>query len=127
MNPEQLGALVTIVDSFSEVGTSAGSPALIGQGQTVFQTHCAECHGDNGDGNGFAAENLPIPIMPTDFTRDLLSEAAIMRTLQQGVAGTSMAPWGDRLSETEMNAVTQFVRSLFQQGNQIASGGVGND
>jgi len=127
MNPEQLAALVAVVDSFSEVNTDPGAPAAIGQGRLVYQTHCAECHGDDGDGNGFAASNLPIPIMPTDFTRDLLSEAAILRTLQEGVVGTSMAPWGDRLSEAEMNAVGQFIRSLFRGGNELASGGINND
>jgi mono/diheme cytochrome c family protein len=127
MNPEQLAALVAVVDSFSEVNTDPGAPTAIGQGRLVYQTHCAECHGDDGDGNGFAASNLPIPIMPTDFTRDLLSEAAILRTLQEGVVGTSMAPWGDRLSEAEMNAVGQFIRSLFRDGNELASGGINND
>lgn len=127
LNPEQLAALVAVVESFSEVDTGFTASALVGQGQLVYQTHCAECHGDNGDGNGFAAANLPIPIMPTNFTQDLMSEDAIMRTLQQGVAGTSMAPWGDRLNQADMNAVTHYVRSLFQPGTQLAAGGIAND
>jgi len=30
------------------------------------------------------------------------------------VAGTSMAPWSDRLTEAEMLAVTHFVRAFFE-------------
>jgi cbb3-type cytochrome c oxidase subunit II len=108
----ELSALAGYVDGLSEV--SVAPVASSSNGQQVYATHCAECHGDNGDGNGFAAQNLPIPIMPTDFTRERLSEEAAMRALNEGIEGTSMAPWGDRLSQQEMNAATQYVRSLFQ-------------
>ncbi len=127
LNAEQLAALAEVVDGFSEVTTATGSVAQINQGQQVFQTHCAECHGDNGEGDGFAADSLPIPIMPTDFTRELLSEEATLRTLREGVDGTSMAPWGDRLNETEIAAVSQYVRSLFQGSPQLASTGDADD
>ena len=109
-----------MVDGFSLVAVPAAVNSQAGTGQQVYRTHCAECHGDNGDGNGFAAGSLPIPIMPTDFTRELLSEDAALRALRRGVAGTSMAPWGDRLSEQEMGAVTAYVRSLFQAGPRMA-------
>ena len=127
LNARQLASLAMVVDSFSEVSNTSGTAAQINLGQQVFQTHCAECHGDNGDGNGFAANNLPIPIMPTDFTRELVSETAIIRALREGVAGTSMAPWGDRLSDVEMVAASHYVRSLFQAGAQLASGGNADD
>ena len=55
------------------------------------------------------------PIMPTDFTRERLSEAAALRALREGVAGTSMAPWGDRLNAQEMTAAVHYVRSLYQE------------
>lgn len=118
--PDQLSALVQVVDDFSQVEIAVAANFQLEAGQQVYQTHCAECHGDNGDGNGFAANDLPIPIMPTDFTRELLSEEAALRVLREGVTGTSMAPWGDRLSEQEMEAATQYVRSLFQAGTQLA-------
>lgn len=126
-SPDQLAALAEVVDSFSEVNIATASTAQLNQGQEVFQTHCAECHGDNGEGDGFAADSLPIPIMPTDFTREILSEEAIMRILREGITGTSMAPWGDRLSEQEMAAASQFVRSLFQGSAELASGGSADD
>ncbi len=134
LSSEQLGAVAQVVDTFSQVEAVGANTALLAPGRNVYQTHCAECHGDAGDGDGFAAEDLPIPIMPTDFTRELLSEEAALRVLRQGVPGTSMAPWGDRLSEQEMRAATAYVRSLFRQGAGLATAaaadgvqGVGND
>jgi high-affinity iron transporter len=107
------------VQSFSAIGnptiTSASSA-----GAELFQTHCAECHGDEGDGDGFAVANLPIPIPPTDFTRERLSMNESLRILRNGVPGTSMAPWGDRLSETEMQSVAGYLQTLYQ-----AESGVG--
>lgn len=121
---EQLSALADVVDGFSRVETAAynaqATPAQMLNGQQVYATHCAECHGDSGDGNGFAVDKLPIPVQPTDFVRESLSEGAAMRALRQGVAGTSMAPWTDRLSEEEMSAVVHYVHSLYQENGTVA-------
>ncbi|GJM11825.1 MAG: hypothetical protein DHS20C12_02280 [Pseudohongiella sp.] len=117
----ELSALADVVAEFSEVSMDTqASIAQLGNGQQVYATHCAECHGDSGDGNGFAVDKLPIPIMPTDFVRESLSVDAGLRALREGVAGTSMAPWTDRLSEQEINDVVHYVRSLFQQNPTLA-------
>ena len=123
----QLAALARVVDAFSEVTVTAVGTGQISLGSEVYQTHCAECHGDGGEGNGFAANSLPIPIMPTDFTRELLSEQAALRALREGINGTSMAPWGDRLSEQEMEAASAYVRSLFRGITQLAQRGNADD
>ena len=112
-SPAQLAALVQVIQSFSKI-EPIPSDSNTTLGAEVFQTHCAECHGEAGDGNGFAVANLPIPIPPTDFTRERLSMAASLRVLNQGVAGTTMAPWGDRLSETEIRAVASYLQTLYQ-------------
>ena len=112
-SPAQLAALVQVIQSFSKIEPTP-SDSNTALGAEVFQTHCAECHGEAGDGNGFAVANLPIPIPPTDFTRERLSMAASLRVLNQGVAGTTMAPWGDRLSETEIRAVASYLQTLYQ-------------
>ena len=115
-DPAQLAELAAVVQSFSAVNDTAASRQQLAEGETVFQAHCAECHGDNGDGRGFAADNLPVPIAPTDFTRERLNVEESVRILQNGVPGTSMAPWGDRLDDDEMLAVSHYLRSLFAAG-----------
>ncbi len=115
-----LSALVRVVQNFSELDSSAANPQQLPLGAQVYANHCAECHGDNGDGNGFAADSLPIPIRPSDFTRERLSVAESLRILQNGIEGTSMAPWGDRLGEGEMVAAVHYIRSLY--GSDVNSG-----
>jgi len=109
----ELSALAAVVRSFSTVDSAGGNPGQLLTGESVYTTHCVECHGDQADGRGFAADNLPVPVPPTDFTRERLSVAESIRVLQNGVPGTSMAPWGDRLDEAEMQAVSHFLRSVF--------------
>lgn len=112
---EDLSRLVAVVRTFSTTDPTPGPAAAIAEGASVYQTHCAECHGERGQGDGFAAANLPIPIPPTDFTREQLSLSASLRVLRDGIPGTSMAPWGDRLSAAEMEAVSHYLRSLFTE------------
>ncbi|MBL4580493.1 MAG: cbb3-type cytochrome c oxidase subunit I [Gammaproteobacteria bacterium] len=118
----QLSGLADVVQNFSQVDSDStnlqSTAAQLSSGQQVYSAHCAECHGGSGDGNGFAVDKLPIPVMPTDFIRERLSEEAAMRALREGVPGTSMAPWTDRLSEQEMSAAVHYVRSLYQ-GNEL--------
>ena len=72
---------------------------------------CSLCHGDDGDGNGFAADELPV--MPSDFRGERPTLEESIRVLRNGVEGTSMAPWTDRLNEDEITAVSHYVRQFF--------------
>lgn len=109
----QLAELADRVDRFSEVESSNVETEILRSGKEIYFEHCADCHGELGDGNGFAADSLPIPIWPADFTRERLTLNESMRVLRAGVVGSAMAPWGDRLNSAEMEAVSHYVRSLF--------------
>ena len=110
---ESLSSLAAVVRNFGPQQDADGVlPSLIEAGEYVYVTHCAECHGDNGDGNGFAAKELPI--MPSDFRGERPTLEESIRILQNGIEGTSMAPWTDRLSEDEIVAVSHFVRQFFK-------------
>jgi len=108
---ESLAALVAVVRDFGPQDTSAAAAVQLQEGARVYQQHCAECHGDTGTGNGFAADQLPI--MPTDFTGERPTHAESERVLRNGVPGTSMAPWTDRLNDAEIAAVSHFVRQFY--------------
>ena len=116
---ENLSALMSKVQGLSEVESTSEpvNDAQLQRGELVYQSNCTECHGSAGAGDGFAVVNLPLPIPPTDFTRERLTLDESLRVLQNGVAGTSMAPWGDRLSMADMEAVSHFLRSLYQPAN----------
>jgi len=115
-----LASLAATVINFGPREDADGvRPSMIEAGKFVYTTHCAECHGDNGNGNGFAAAELPV--RPSDFRgeRPTLEEA--MRVLRNGVEGTSMAPWTDRLSDDEIVAVSHYVRQFFDSSRTASA------
>ncbi len=87
---------------------------IIELGARVYKDNCAQCHGSSGGGDGSAVGELRI--VPADFraVRPGLSES--LRVLRNGVEGTQMAPWTERLSEAELSAVAYYVRSFFEGG-----------
>jgi cytochrome c oxidase cbb3-type subunit 2/cytochrome c oxidase cbb3-type subunit I/II len=108
------GALAAVVREFAatEAGTAATADQLA-LGRSVYAANCTECHGDTGRGDGFAAGELPI--VPTDFAVQRASFAEATRVLRNGIDGTSMAPWTDRLTDTEIEAVAHYVRGLYAE------------
>lgn len=104
-------ALASTVQSFSRLEPETPNPILSALGANVYAAHCAECHGDDGAGDGFAAAHLPIA--PTDFRGVRTSRAERIRIMQNGIAGTSMAPWTDRLSSGEITAVAHYIDEFF--------------
>lgn len=89
-------------------------------GQSLYQSRCAQCHGEAGDGKGRVAAQLNP--RPTDFTRGvykvrstapglLPTDADLFRTLTRGMHGTAMFPWR-RLTERERWALVYQVKSF---------------
>ena len=111
-SPDELASLASLVRSFNTVGAEpVPTDADLALGASVYAAHCAECHGDNGAGDGFAAGELPI--MPTNFTVKRPGLGESIRVLRYGVPGTSMAPWTDRLNDEERVAAAHFVRQFY--------------
>jgi high-affinity iron transporter len=110
--PDQLAALAGVVQSFSMATASAEpSAAQLATGRAVYDNNCAECHGAQGRGDGFAADEFPVA--PTDFGGERPDLAESVRVIASGVDGTSMAPWTDRLSADEIVAVSHYLRQFF--------------
>lgn len=107
-----LAALVEVVHGFKqEELTTRATPELLATGAQIYAAHCAECHGTNGAGDGFAADQLAV--LPTDFRGERPALEENIRVLRNGVEGTPMAPWTDRLSDDEIVAVAHYVREFF--------------
>lgn len=111
--PADLAAIADEVLRLHDGADAAPSgPDQLALGARVYGMHCVQCHGERGDGRGSAAAELRIA--PTDFRAQQPSLAAAVRALDQGVDGTQMAPWTDRLRDDERLAVAHYVRSLFR-------------
>jgi mono/diheme cytochrome c family protein len=90
----------------------AGSAAAA-DGAAIFQQYCSVCHGDRGDGRSHAGGSMvPAP-------RDLTSPQAVveldrermLRAVREGRPGTAMAAWGNQLSEEQIAAVVDHIRT----------------
>ncbi len=104
---------LTTVAANSETGNAE-------QGEVVYIKRCLQCHGDEGDGLGPAADFLNPP--PRDFTlglfkfkttafdEDLPNDADLLRMIRDGMPGTAMPGWGDMLSEQDMLDVIAYIK-----------------
>ena len=89
----------------------APEPTLQLAGQRVFETHCARCHGETGAGDGPDSDKYARP--PANFRQMQVSFAGAGRVIRNGVPGSGMPPW-PLLTPAEIQAVTVYIRSLYQ-------------
>lgn len=98
--------------------------ALRQQGQEIYQLRCAQCHGEEGRGDGPAAEFL-LP-RPRDFTQgqykirstasgELPTDQDLLQVISRGMPGTSMPGW-DMLTQGEKQGVVEHIKSLVLGG-----------
>jgi mono/diheme cytochrome c family protein len=113
---------------FRTAQSGAGTPRAgvaadhAARGQWLYQTNCAICHGESGDGNGVAARQLDPK--PRDFKLGkyrLISSANmipfredLIRTIREGMAGTSMPAWL-HLPAGDIEALADHVFSLTKE------------
>ena len=101
---------------------SVGAVAAV-DGALVYAQHCVICHGDKGNGDTRVRRGLSAP--PTDFTtaraRAELTRARMLRSVADGNPGTAMMAFGAHLSQAEMTAVVDYIRSTFMTGKANAA------
>src|SRR2546430_13936431 len=100
------------------------------RGKAVYVKWCAGCHGDKGAGDGPAASRM-LP-RPREFTGaiykvrttasgQLPTDQDVLRSIDEGLPGTAMPAWKDRLSERERSDVSAYLKTLsafFQDTSQ---------
>jgi mono/diheme cytochrome c family protein len=88
------------------------------RGLAVYQANCTGCHGEAGDGSGLAgAANFT----DVEFMRQKMP-ASLFESIRDGVEGTAMPAWGDRLSEMDIWDVLYYEWSLATSPEEIAQG-----
>ncbi|KAB8061221.1 c-type cytochrome [Janthinobacterium sp. FT14W] len=95
----------------------------LARGAALYAAQCASCHGVTGGGDGPLAASLePKPIAFTDGERaQSRSLMALYQVISQGVAGTSMASFG-QLSENERWDLAFFVGGMSHDAAASARG-----
>lgn len=106
---------------------------VVAKGKGVYQEHCANCHGIEGDGQGPLAVNLSTK--PQNFTKgvykfrstpsgELPTDDDLLRTISVGISGTAMEGYQE-LPKPDRMALVAYLKSLSprflksQQGTPI--------
>lgn len=89
--------------------------------EELYQFRCAVCHGAEGMGDGPAAEF--VSPRPRDFTLGLYKyktsavdlpprDLDLVRTIRDGLPGTSMPGWGSILNERQIGGLITYIKGL---------------
>ncbi len=120
-------AELEVLASRGSLSSSQHPPAMVpgatSHQQALYIKHCAACHGDDGAGNGRAAQHLfPRPRNLRQDAYRLISTTSLSPTrddidlvIRQGIPGTSM-PAFVKLAEEDRLALAEFVLLLRQAG-----------
>jgi cytochrome c oxidase cbb3-type subunit I/II len=87
-------------------------------GKSIFTLYCAQCHGDDGQGDGPASINTPggyISPAPANFTEsgsDFQFYGRYVWKATEGVETTNMPPWKWALTDEEIYRAIFYVQSF---------------
>ena len=101
-------------------GPDLGTDAQRQSGKVVYDKYCAQCHGDKGDGEGYATVHL-LP-KPRNFTTGkfkvrttptgaLPTHQDLVSIIRRGMPYTSMPAWPD-LTDQEVSDVAYYIKSF---------------
>lgn len=96
-------------------------------GRVLYATYCAACHGEQGKGNGVAAQGLAVK--PADHTNgavmNRLSDKFLMDIISKGGGAmgksTFMPAWGNSLNEKQIGEVIAYIRSIAEPAYKLES------
>ena len=121
--PEDINAMVTLVQRWDEVPTGAipapdvpipTTEESIALGGQLYSANCSRCHGPDGQGTP-RAPSLNVKSFLVDTT-----DQAIQQIVMLGVPGTAMPAWGDRMTDAEIQAIVGFIRQWEATAPEIA-------
>jgi len=87
------------------------------RGRSYYAQLCIACHGPRGDGLGEWAYRVhPRPADLRSARVQRRSDRQLMGVIGEGLQGTPMGGWKDRLSEQQMRQIVLYVRHLAGAG-----------
>jgi len=86
----------------------------IAEGQALYSTYCASCHGDSGKGDG--PVGLTLNPRPADLRQHAIpgihADAQLFEWITNGFPGSRMPAFKSALSDTERWHLVNFIRTL---------------
>jgi DMSO reductase family type II enzyme heme b subunit len=118
-----VGAWLVVATALAQEPRGAVSPQDLEAGKQIYARKCAQCHGDEGKGDGPAAERV-FP-RPRDFTRGVYkirttpsgmvpTDDDLFRVITNGLPGTSMPGWS-MLPERERRLLVHYLKTFSDQ------------
>jgi mono/diheme cytochrome c family protein len=107
-------------ESVRATGQDVGSQADRDSGKTLYMKYCSQCHGDTGNGEGYATPHL-LP-RPRDFTSgkykvrstptgQLPTHQDLVNIIRRGMPYTSMPAWPN-FTDKEVSDIAYFLTSF---------------
>ena len=94
------------------------------RGRSYYVQLCLPCHGGSGRGDGeWAYRMTPRPTDLTGRRTRQRSDEQLLGSIRDGVEGTAMRGWDDRLSDPQLRQVLGFVRHLGRVESARAASG----
>ena len=101
-------------------GPDLGTDAQRESGKTLYNKYCSQCHGDSGNGEGYASSRLSP--RPRDFTTGkfkvrttpngaLPTHQDLINIIRRGMPYTSMPAWPD-LSDSEVSDLAYYIKTF---------------
>ncbi len=98
-------------------------PVLVSQGEALYQTYCAACHGAELEGEanwGLPKEDGTLPAPPHDSSGHTWHhpDSLLFEIIIQGgnpALGGSMPGFGEALSQEEMEAILAFIKTYWDE------------
>jgi len=110
-----VGGIVVVAQTGAPPGSNpvASTGASVASGEQTYQRYCRGCHGSTGQG-GPQGEGSVAPSNLVDATWEHgSSDTAIFSVIKSGIGPNyEMEAWGDRLTDTEIWHVVNYLRSL---------------
>jgi mono/diheme cytochrome c family protein len=92
------------------------TPDSIAAGKKIYDTQCANCHGETGKGDGKMAASITTGPKPSDLTdkewKHGSSDGEIFTLIHDGSKGTGMRGFGTKLQTDDIWNVVNYLRTL---------------
>jgi len=108
------------------------TPAGLAEGQSLYATNCAACHGETGQGNGVMVRGLPALdyqnmghtlVHPPDFTDPQVlsgaSPALLEGKIVRGGMGTGMPYWGPIFTHPQIEDLISYLYTFAWQTKNL--------
>lgn len=120
LSDAQIAALASLIRTRFMLPATVESAT---EGSRIYADFCSVCHGDNGKGALWATTGLKP--RPVDFTNPdiqaYLNRERMIRSVSYGRAETAMTGWKNRLSDSQIEVVVDYVIESFMDHDAPAS------